>query len=81
MKDDNKKNNNGNDKKIYQEVAPYLNLGLQLALTIGICVIVGIYIDKKFTSEPIFTIIFIFLGIGVGFYNFFRTINNNNNNK
>ena len=72
---------NNSNNKIYREVAPYLNLGLQLAVTICVCIFLGIWLDKKFDLSPLFTLFFTFLGFAAGFYNFFKTINNNNKTK
>ncbi len=81
--DNNKKKSNmiRENQKVYKEVAPYLDLGLQLALTIGVFVTLGWWLDKKFSLTPTLTLIFIFLGIFIGFFNFFRSINNKNPDK
>jgi F0F1-type ATP synthase assembly protein I len=72
----NKKDKESEEKKeIYNSIAPFLNLGLQMALTIGICVFFGWWLDGKFDKSPLFTLIFTFLGIFTAFYNFFKTVN------
>jgi len=58
-----------------REAAPYLGLGLQLAVTIVIMVLIGDWLDSKFGYRYLFTIIFAVLGIGAGIYNLIRTIN------
>lgn len=57
-----------------REATPYLGLGLQLAVTIVIMVLIGDWLDGKFGYKYIFTIIFAVLGIGAGIYNLIRTI-------
>lgn len=59
---------------IYKDVGPYLGIGLQLAITVAGFVFLGIWLDGKFNKEPLFTLIFSFLGCGIGLYNFIRTI-------
>ena len=89
-KNDNDTNDNGNynDKSNYndkigtfQVIAPYLNLGIQMAGTIGVCVALGWWIDEKYALSPIFTLIFTFLGIFAAFYNFFKAVSSNSKNK
>ena len=59
---------------IYKEVGPYLGMGFQLAATVGILVYVGVWLDKKTGRDPLFTLIFAFLGVGIGLYNFIKTV-------
>lgn len=52
----------------------YLGLGLQLAATVTIMVFIGVWLDGKFKTEPILTVVFSFLGIVSGLYNFIKTV-------
>ncbi|MDR3665624.1 MAG: AtpZ/AtpI family protein [Ignavibacteriaceae bacterium] len=63
-----------NTSGIYKEVGPYIGMGFQLAATVGLLVYIGIWLDKKTGKDPIFTLIFSFLGVGVGLYNFIKTV-------
>lgn len=76
MKRKNKKYN-----KTLKEVAPYLTLGTELMLYILIFTLLGYWLDKKFDSLPILTLILSFFGIFIGFYKFFKTVAKLNNNK
>lgn len=60
--------------KFYKDVGPYLGLGLQLALTVVIMVFLGIWLDGKFNTKPILTVICAFLGIIIGMYTFIKTV-------
>ncbi|HUX92568.1 MAG TPA: AtpZ/AtpI family protein [Ignavibacteriaceae bacterium] len=51
----------------------YIGLGSQLAVTVVVMVLLGVWLDKKFSTEPILTIIFSFIGIAGGMYNFIKT--------
>jgi ATP synthase protein I len=51
----------------------FLGLGLQLAVTVGLMVYIGIWLDKRFDSSPYLTVIFSFIGIFAALYNFIRT--------
>ena len=61
--------------KSLRDVGPYLGLGLQLAATIVLMVLLGSWLDKKFNLNYILTLIFGLLGIGVGMYNLIKTVN------
>lgn len=54
----------------------YSGLGIQLAGTILIFVFIGIWLDKKFETKYIFTLILAFVGFAGGFYSFFLSIQN-----
>ena len=59
-------------KEIYKSVAPFLNLGLQLAITILICILIGVWLDEKFATSPLWTLILAAIGIFGAFYSFIR---------
>jgi F0F1-type ATP synthase assembly protein I len=62
------------DKSAFlREVAPYLNLGWQLATTILVMVAVGWLLDKWLGTQPVFLIIFSFLGCAVALFDFIRS--------
>ena len=46
-------------------------LGITMITPISICTFIGIFIDEKVKTAPIFTIIFIILGVGAAFRNLF----------
>ena len=52
-----------------RELAYYSSLGFQIALSIFIGLFFGVYLDRKFDTGPILTMVFLFLGIGAGFRN------------
>jgi F0F1-type ATP synthase assembly protein I len=60
--------------KSLRDVGPYLGLGLQLAVTIVVFVLVGSWLDKKFSQNYIFTLVAGLFGIGIGLYNLIRTV-------
>jgi ATP synthase protein I len=65
-----------NVNKIYQEVGPYLGLGMQLAITVTVMVFLGIWLDEKFNLSPILTVVFAMLGVFAGMYNFIKSVIN-----
>jgi ATP synthase protein I len=58
----------------YKEIAPYLGLGVQLAVTVVVLVFLGIWLDGQFDTQPVLTIIFSFLGMTTALYNFIKTV-------
>lgn len=65
----------GSFNNTLREAAPYMGLGLQLAATIVIMILLGDWIDGKLGLNYIFTLSFAFLGIGAGMYNLIRSVN------
>lgn len=58
----------------YREIAPYLGLGMQLAVTVTAMVFLGIWLDGEFSTTPVLTIIGAFLGIFTGMYHFIKSV-------
>lgn len=52
----------------------YLGLGTQLAITVTGMAFLGYWLDSKYNTEPILTVIGSFLGITTGLYNFLKTV-------
>ena len=63
-------------QKTIRDAAPYMGLGIQLAATMVIFVLIGDWIDKKNESGPLFLTIFALAGIGVGMYTLIKTVLN-----
>lgn len=70
-----KPDENSGFAKSMREVGPYLGLGLQLAATIVGFVLIGSWLDKKYGSSYLYTIIGGVLGISLGIYNLIKTVN------
>lgn len=60
--------------KSLKEVGPYLGIGVQLAATIVLMVLIGNWLDKKFEHKFLFTLIFGVLGIISGMYNLLKSL-------
>ena len=58
----------------YRSVGPYLTLGIQLIITILVCVFAGQWADGKFDTSPLLTLIGGLIGIAAGFYHFFKAV-------
>ena len=58
----------------YRSVGPYLTLGIQLIVTILACVFAGHWVDGKFDTAPLWTLIGGLIGIAAGFYHFFKAV-------
>jgi len=64
----------GEQKNFINEYGPYLGLGLQMAVTVAAMVFLGIWLDNKFETKPVLTIVCSFLGIFAALYNFIKTV-------
>jgi ATP synthase protein I len=58
---------NRESKKIYLTVADLSTMGIAMVLCIVLGLAGGIYLDNKFDTSPIFTLIAVFGGILAGF--------------
>ncbi len=55
--------------KSIKELAYYSSLGLSVALAVFIGLFLGVWLDGKFDTSPVLTLIFLGLGIAAGFRN------------
>jgi ATP synthase protein I len=53
----------------FRELAYYSSLGFQIALSIFIGLAIGVYLDRRFDSQPWLTLIFLGFGVAAGFRN------------
>jgi len=67
-----KKNDESNDEDS-NSWTNYLGLGTQLAVTVVVMVLLGVWLDGKFSTKPILTVVFSFIGVIGGLYNFIKT--------
>ncbi|MCF8243177.1 MAG: AtpZ/AtpI family protein [Melioribacteraceae bacterium] len=70
----NKNDDSGKYVRIYKDVGPYLGLGTQLAATIVLMFFLGRWLDSEFDTEPLFILVFSFLGGFAGIYNFIKAV-------
>jgi F0F1-type ATP synthase assembly protein I len=52
----------------------YSGLGIQLVAVILVFLFIGVWLDKVFNTQFVFTLILTFVGFGGGFYSFYLTI-------
>ncbi len=60
--------------KLVKELAYYSSLGLQVAIAIFIGLFFGVWLDGKFNTSPVMTLIFLGFGIAAGFKNLLLAI-------
>ena len=53
------------------------SIGIAMIIAIFGCLMLGVYLDKKFDSGHVFTVIFLFIGITAGFRNIYVLIKQN----
>ena len=73
------KKDNENRAKIIKELSPYLTLGLDFALTVGLFSLLGYWIDNSYSTSPVWILILSIFGIVVAFYKFFKVTLKKNN--
>jgi ATP synthase protein I len=56
-------------RRNFRELAYYSSLGFQIALSIFIGLAIGVYLDRRFDSQPWLTLIFLGFGVAAGFRN------------
>ncbi len=60
-------------KKMYLTVADLSTMGFAMVIAIVLGLVAGLYLDSRFGTEPIFTLLFIFGGILAGFRIMYKT--------
>lgn len=58
-----------------RELGYYSSLGLSVCFSIFIGLFLGVWLDKKFDTTPVLTLIGLGMGIVAGFRNLFRAMN------
>jgi len=56
------------------KIGPYLDLGLQFAVAIGLGVGLGYVADKKLNTFPLFLLLGLLVGSAAGFLNIYRAV-------
>lgn len=64
-------------KKLSIQMAYASSIGIAMVLAIFGCLLLGSYLDRKFDSGHVFTIVFLLIGISAGFRNIFVLIRKN----
>ncbi len=65
----------GDDKKSLIKVLLFASsLGFQIVISILLGLFFGLYLDKKFRTKPVFTLIFLALGIAAAYKNMYYVI-------
>ena len=60
----------------YRKAGPYIDASWQLAGAVGLGTLAGWWLDKKLSTGPWLLVSGALLGIGIGFYMFFRILMN-----
>ncbi len=55
------------DKNTYLLLADLTTMGIAMALSIVLGLMLGIYLDARFGTEPLYTLLLLFAGIVAGF--------------
>lgn len=58
----------------FKEVAPFLTLGIQLAISVVAFFFVGYWVDQKYQTAPIGSLVGVVLGSLGGFVKFFKSV-------
>jgi len=61
-------------RRSLRELAYYSSLGLSIVLAIFIGLFVGVWLDRTFGTQPVWTFVFLGLGIAAGFRNIFHAM-------
>ena len=59
---------------VLHEYGPFLTLGFQLAAAVAIFLLIGIWLDGRLSTSPLWTLVGLALGLTGGFIKFFRTV-------
>jgi ATP synthase protein I len=60
--------------RVFQQVGPYLGIGVEFTASILICLGIGWWVDQRYHTSPWLTLVGAFFGMAAGFYNLYRTV-------
>jgi predicted F0F1-ATPase subunit len=61
------------DNDEFGELSPFITMGWQIAITVLFCIALGWWLDKHFSTHPLFIIILSILGIFAALLNYINT--------
>ena len=64
-------------QKYAMQMAFASSIGIAMILAIFGCLLLGVYLDRKFDSGHVFSVVFLFIGIAAGFRNIYVLIEKN----
>ncbi|MCP3678619.1 MAG: AtpZ/AtpI family protein [Deltaproteobacteria bacterium] len=64
----------GGNRGFFKGMALLASLGISMVIATFIGLAIGIYLDRYLSTSPIFTIIFMVLGIAAGFRNIYLLV-------
>jgi len=64
-------------KKYAVQMAFASSLGIAMVMAIFGCLMLGVYLDRKFDSGNVFTVVFLMIGVSAGFRNIYVLIKKN----
>jgi ATP synthase protein I len=64
-------------RKYAMQMAFASTIGIAMILAIFGCLLLGVYLDRKFDSGHVFSVVFLFIGIAAGFRNIYVLIEKN----
>ena len=62
------------EKNVLKYIGLVTELGLIVVISIGGGLLLGLWLDNKLGTKALFTVVFLFLGIGAAFYNVYRMV-------
>ena len=64
-------------RKYAMQMAFASSIGIAMILAVFGCLLIGIYLDRKFDSGHVFSVIFLFIGLAAGFRNIYVLVEKN----
>ena len=61
-------------KKLFKQLWYYSSLSFSIALSIVIGLAIGVWLDKRYDTSPVWTLIFLVLGVIAGFRNIYLAL-------
>ena len=64
-------------RKYAMQMAFASSIGIAMILAVFGCLLIGIYLDRKFDSGHVFSVIFLLIGLAAGFRNIYVLVEKN----
>jgi ATP synthase protein I len=62
------------DRELYKSVVLFSTVGVAMVIATFIGLMIGVWLDRRAHTAPCFTLLFLLIGVGAGFWNLWKLV-------